>query len=271
MAQPQAGMGMGGFGQPQQQGFGGQPTAQQQEQQRQLQQKQFWEQEINMLRDSYTPQVQQPQQLGMVQPPPRSADYKFAFRVLDTTQQAPGGQPREVMLSDRKLVQAKLEYQRAEMQRVQEHLERLGVGVQSLDGQAKGAKERLARCREAQMGLTNRFLVVLQRIQVMHHVNKPFDAREKEMRDRLEVMVGRLEDAIRTLNEVAGVVDEEEADLREQPRRELTCKLASDDLALLQQALEKQQEGLDYLTKALARDFSGVQLLAEKLEQSRRE
>ena len=47
----------------------------------------------------------------------------------------------------------------------------------------------------------------------MHNINRPFDAREKDMRDRLEVMIGRLEDAIRTLNDVAGVVDEEEADL----------------------------------------------------------
>ena len=47
----------------------------------------------------------------------------------------------------------------------------------------------------------------------MHNINRPFDAREKDLRDRLEVMIGRLEDAIRTLNEVAGVVDEEEADL----------------------------------------------------------
>lgn len=47
----------------------------------------------------------------------------------------------------------------------------------------------------------------------MHGMNRPFDAREKAMRDRLEAMVGRLEDAIRTLNEVAGMVDEEEAGL----------------------------------------------------------
>lgn len=47
----------------------------------------------------------------------------------------------------------------------------------------------------------------------MHSINRPIDAREKGLRDRLEGMVGRLEDAIRTLNEVAGVVDEEEASL----------------------------------------------------------
>ena len=50
-------------------------------------------------------------------------------------------------------------------------------------------------------------------MQVMHSISRPIDAREKAMRDRLEGMVGRLADAIRTLNEVAGVVDEEEASL----------------------------------------------------------
>ena len=81
----------------------------------------------------------------------------------------------------------------------------------------------------------------------------------------MEVMIGRLEGAIRTLNEVSGVVDEEEADLRDEPRQELTCRLAREDLLLLQQALGKQQEGLDYLSKTLARDQEGAELLKDKL------
>jgi hypothetical protein len=54
----------------------------------------------------------------------------------------------------------------AEMGKVKEHLETLGKSVKALDAQARGARDRLAQCREAQMLLTNRFLVVLQRIQV---------------------------------------------------------------------------------------------------------
>lgn len=146
----------------------------------------------------------------------------------------------------------------------------------------------------------------------MHSINRPIDAREKAMRDRLEGMVGRLADAIRTLNEVAGVVDEEEASLvrrvsmfrfrfmfwfrpglrtgppphpsiesttpkhtkpnqqqRDQPRPELRCNLEPADLELLQQALEKQQQGLDYLTRTLKRDLDGVELLGERLDGAR--
>lgn len=76
------------------------------------------------------------------------------------------GQPREALLTDHRMVEAKLQSQQAEMGRVKEHLEMLGRSVRALDAQARGAKDRLARCREAQMLLTNRFLVVLQRIQV---------------------------------------------------------------------------------------------------------
>ena len=263
------------------------PTPQQQEQQRQLQQRQFWEQELNMLREAYTPQQQQQQQ--QQQPPQqsvglfgaslqpqqqnqqqqqqaaRTVDYKFGFRVTDNSL----GVPRQVLLTDHGAIQSKLQNQQAEMKQIQEHLQKLGVGVQALDGQAQAAKERLARCREVQMGLTNRFLVVLQRLQVLHQVNRPFSQEEKEMRERLEGMLGRLENAIRILNEVGGVVEEEEADLREEPRQEMTCDLAREDLLLLQQALEKQQEGLDFLTTALSRDCRGVEMLRGKLEEGR--
>ncbi|GAB5030612.1 carbohydrate-binding protein [Nannochloropsis oceanica] len=265
------------------------PTPQQQEQQRQLQQRQFWEQELNMLREAYTPQQQQQQQqqqpaqqsVGLFgasfqtqqqqqnqqqqQQAARVVDYKFGFRVTDNSL----GVSRQVLLTDHGAIQSKLQNQQAEMKQIQEHLQKLGVGVQALDGQAQAAKERLARCREVQMGLTNRFLVVLQRLQVLHQVNRPFSQEEKEMRGRLEGMLGRLEDAIRTLNEVGGVVEEEEADLREESRQEMTCDLAREDLLLLQQALEKQQEGLDFLTTALRRDCRGVEMLKEKLEEGR--
>jgi len=265
------------------------PTPQQQEQQRQLQQRQFWEQELNMLREAYTPQQQQQQQqqqpaqqsVGLFgasfqtqqqqqnqqqqQQAARVVDYKFGFRVTDNSL----GVSRQVLLTDHGAIQSKLQNQQAEMKQIQEHLQKLGVGVQALDGQAQAAKERLARCREVQMGLTNRFLVVLQRLQVLHQVNRPFSQEEKEMRERLEGMLGRLEDAIRTLNEVGGVVEEEEADLREESRQEMTCDLAREDLLLLQQALEKQQEGLDFLTTALRRDCRGVEMLKEKLEEGR--
>ena len=281
------GLGMGGGGM--MGGMGGSmpmsvPTPQQQDQQRQLQQRQFWEQELNKLREAYTPQQQQQQQqqpqqqsLGLFgasfqphqqqqqQQPPRTVDYKFAFRVTDTSL----GVPRQVLLTDRGAIQTKLQNQQGEMKQIQEHLQKLGGGVQALDSQARVAKEKLARCREVQMGLTNRFLVVLQRLQVLHQVNRPFSQEEKEMRGRLEGMLGRLEEAIRTLNEVGGVVEEEEADLREEPRQELTCDLAGEDLLLLQQALEKQQEGLDFLTTALSRDCRGVEMLKEKLEEGR--
>ena len=56
---------------------------------------------------------------------------------------------------------------------------------------------------------------------------------------------------------------------RDQPRQELRCNLEAQDLELLQQALEKQQQGLDYLTRTLTRDVDGVELLAEKLEGAR--
>jgi hypothetical protein len=56
---------------------------------------------------------------------------------------------------------------------------------------------------------------------------------------------------------------------RDQPRPELRCNLEPADLALLQQALEKQQQGLDYLTKTLTRDLDGVELLGEKLDGAR--
>lgn len=256
------------------------PTPQQQEQQRQLQQRQFWEQELNMLREAYLPhdqpasqalQQQQPQ-LGMFasslqpqQQPSRVVDYKFAFRVTDTST----GVPREVELRDRSAIEAKLKGQQEEMRRVQEHVERLGGGVKALYSQARAAKERLARCRDAHMELTNRFLAVLQRLQVLRQVNRPISQEEKQTKDRLESMLGRLEGAIRTLNEVGGVVEEDELDRREEPRQELTCDLAREDVHLLQQALEKQQGGLDFLTTALGRDCQGVELLKEKLDEVR--
>jgi hypothetical protein len=37
----------------------------------------------------------------------------------------------------------------------------------------------------------------------------------------------------------------------------------------LQQALEKQQQGLDYLTRTLKRDLDGVELLGERLDGAR--
>lgn len=56
---------------------------------------------------------------------------------------------------------------------------------------------------------------------------------------------------------------------RGQPRPELRCNLEPADLELLQQALEKQQQGLDYLTKTLKRDLDGVELLGERLDGAR--
>lgn len=84
------------------------------------------------------------------------------FRVSDSST----GQPREVLLTDHSMVAAKLQMQQAEMGRVKEHLDTLGKSVKALDAQARGAKDRLASCREAQMMLTNRFLLVLKRVQV---------------------------------------------------------------------------------------------------------
>lgn len=49
----------------------------------------------------------------------------------------------------------------------------------------------------------------------------------------------------------------------------MRCNLEPADLELLQAALEKQQQGLDYLTKTLKRDLDGVELLGERLEGGR--
>lgn len=48
---------------------------------------------------------------------------------------------------------------------------------------------------------------------MVHNLNRPFEARDKELKDRLEHMAARLEDAVRALNDVAAAVEEEEADV----------------------------------------------------------
>jgi hypothetical protein len=139
-------------------------------------------------------------------------------------------------------------------------------------------------------------------MQVMHNINRPFDARDKGLRDRLEDMIGRLEDAVRVLNDVTAVVDEQDADMvgrwatiathsgsprltssaawrfvcmcvciwqREHQRQEITCSLAPENLELLQQSLEKQQEVLDFLTKTLRRDMKGTDVLRAHLDTAR--
>jgi hypothetical protein len=49
-------------------------------------------------------------------------------------------------------------------------------------------------------------------------------------------------------------------------RREITCELSPLDLQLLQRTLEKQQSGLDEMTRLLRRDMQGVKLLKDKLD-----
>lgn len=52
---------------------------------------------------------------------------------------------------------------------------------------------------------------------MVHNLNRPFEARDKELKDRLEHMAARLEDAVRALNDVAAAVEEEEADAVSHP------------------------------------------------------
>lgn len=70
----------------------------------------------------------------------------------------------------------------------------------------------------------------------MHNINRPFDARDKEMKDRLELMAAKLEDVVRSLNDVAAVVEEEEAEMVRRARMVLTrCCLR--DLHVFQEML----------------------------------
>jgi hypothetical protein len=121
------------------------------------------------------------------------------------------------------------------------------------------------------------------RNQVMRRTNHPFDGHEKDLRDRLESICLKLQDSISHLNEVSSLAElmPEVRTLQSvfsgevhalpgftvlQEPVEQQIELEDEDVSMIYQALEKQQQGLDYLTKMIRRDVKGVELLKEKLD-----